>query len=233
MSLTRDIAPFAQEQLTTKGYAIIKPDFLLQESAEIVEHYVHAFLVACGYFLGSKVGFHFLKGVGSAISLPIHTEGIHLPTGVHPYFSLACFSNAASGGETRLYDARTAAQMLNEFNSDLADVAIDYISGSYDLPPCRRTLVEHHPEWGSVLRFRSGFKSNTYVTYPPGLTPEEIEANVVSIISQAEILRHKWEVGDMLIVNNHITLHDRMPYEGTRIMLRVRYDDHINCKIAL
>lgn len=84
------------------------------------------------------------------------------------------------------------------------------------------------PEFGKVIRFRSKTKQNFIKEIPKGYNEDDIYDIVNNVLEKCVILDHKWSRGDILFVNNRITLHDRMPYAGLRIMLRVRFDDPNN-----
>ncbi len=50
-------------------------------------------------------------------------------------------------------------------------------------------------------------------------------------VHRSMIMSHTWRAGDLLFVNNLFTLHDRLPFQGERRMLRVRYDDPLNSRM--
>ena len=234
ISLSADVAPALQEALATTGAALIKPTFITVEPDDLLQIYLVSFMVCCGSFLGKQIGFHKISKIGEESAyLDVHTEGIYRGEGIFPYFALGCVKPADVGGNTRVYDARESAADLIKRKPAFQGVRIRYRSGAHPLEGQEHAIVEVDSEYGQVLRFRSGLKLKDYSELPKEVDPEDVERTVLDVLSDNMVLDHQWERGDILFVNNRVTLHDRTPYIGLRIMMRVRYSDTLNCKIML
>ena len=108
-SFSNEVLPFLLKNLDISGWALIQ----IKEYEENLEYRMLALSVLVGQFLGSNVGYHFLHSNGSDERLSAHSEGISNPDGIIPYFSLCCITSSETGGETRLFDGRIAAQKVN------------------------------------------------------------------------------------------------------------------------
>ncbi len=108
---------------------------------------------------------------------------------------------------------------------------IRYGSRAYPNEKAEYHLVENDSVFGDVLRHRSG-EGSEIVSASGDYTLEAIDAAVDDALNDSLILSHSWTKGDLLIVNNRITLHDREPYMGNRKILRVRYGDSLNKKFT-
>jgi alpha-ketoglutarate-dependent taurine dioxygenase len=87
-------------------------------------------------------------------------------------------------------------------------------------------------EHGSVLRYRAKTPNNKVIlTKNKKITEKYLYQTVDEVLQECVILKHRWTVGDILFVNNAITLHDRLPYVGVRKMLRVRFDEENNSTV--
>lgn len=84
--------------------------------------------------------------------------------------------------------------------------------------------------YGWVLRYRAKVVTNVMHGIDES-GAEKIYNCIDEILSRCIILDHAWENGDLLFVNNEITLHDREPFIGLRKMLRVRFGDTVNQNI--
>ena len=176
----------------------------------------------------SHIGVKTLAGEGSPNMLDIHVESIIYPTErMLGYFALGCLSPSNEGGETVIYDARLAANTILQNYPDLADVQIRYTSTTYDGQEATHGLVENVEGYGNTLRFRSKFSTNEIVSQLPyDLNEDSFYKLMEEIVEDSKTAEHQWKSGELVIVNNAITLHSRLPYQGARLMQRYRYNDH-------
>lgn len=159
---------------------------------------------------------------------PISTSCAHrddLRSQTLPIFALGCVQAAKQGGETRIFDAYKAAAKLHKEHPELAEVAIEYTTGAYKHATTCHPLLAQDQCGRFVLRYRANVPTNRVVNHPD---PDTVYAPVDEALAQSIAASHRWEVGDILFVNNMATLHDRLPYEGNRVMLRVRFGDPHN-----
>lgn len=231
-SISRDLWPIMRERLDKVGAVIIKPSHMLTEDDSILEQYLVGFMVACGWLLNKRIGFHKLRRTTMQEDLDVHTEGIYLRDGIFPFFGLGCIRPAGRGGNTRIYDARASALEIRCYNEHLHSVRARYRSAAHPEEFCEHSIVENDPDYGPVVRFRHGFDGVTYSELPDG-EAMAIQSKIMKILRKHVLLDHEWQRGDILIVNNRITLHDRTGFIGERVMLRVRYGDTLNCRIRL
>lgn len=191
--------------------AWMNADALLEEFVDIS--------VRIGEGVARSAGIHALCGK-NLDKLAIHCDGIYAPSGIIPYFALGCITPAKVGGKTRLFDARGAAEELLRDHPDIARTVIRYGSLGHpndhvDYPLCHQ----------GILRYRGDCETNSILELPCGYRSEEIYTKVENVIERCLIHEHTWERGDLLLVDNRCTLHDRTAFTGKRVMVRIRYDD--------
>jgi hypothetical protein len=184
-----------------------------------------------GRELSRGFGYHFLTGESDDNKLAAHTEGISYSSGIIPFFTLGCVRPSEIGGETRIFDARMAARLVFEHHPSLAKVVIEYSSLANRREGSFYPLVVCDRSWGNVLMYRAKVETNKIIGCR-GYGDEEVYHIIDEILEKCVVLKHNWRQGDMLFVNNRITLHDRLPFQGTRRMLRVRFDDPLNQRIS-
>lgn len=164
-----------------------------------------------------------LDSSGDSRYLPVHTEGIYRMTPPR-YFMLGCVTPSASGGNTLIYDGRSAAECIYREQPGLADVSILYASKAHNIAAEHRLVETRRMRDGSVpvLVFRDRTESNHLKTLPPQWSEESLYACVRGVLSRCVIKDHVWQKGDILVVDNHVTLHARSPFAGTRRLVRLR-----------
>ena len=221
-SVKNTLATFLSNHLKVTGWALVK----VSPSAKI-ESDLLIFSALAGQTFGDNFGYHTLDAEGSNETLSLHTEGISNEGGITPYFSLGCIQPSVSGGETRLFDGRKAATLIDA-DPELTDVVIEYSALANPRARVRYPLVITDSD--RVVRYRSKVETNLLINSSK-LSEDEVYLRVDSIIQSCLIVSHEWEAGDLLFVNNRITLHDRLPFIGRRRMLRVRYNDTLNARI--
>lgn len=226
-SITKDVYPYLGEHLKLNGYALVR---MYQKDSDMarIEYDLLSFAVIAGRSFSQSFAYHFLEGSGDVNPLPVHTEGVYAKAGVTPYFVLGCILPSAEGGQTRIYDARKAANLLREIDHTLPDVKFLYTSAAYAEEKAEHALIEKY-QGTDVLRYRSKGQHNKLIagTY----SEDYVHETVADVLKQSLVLEHAWTVGDVLFVNNNTTLHDRTPFNGRRRMLRVRFDDSNNRSI--
>ena len=223
-SLKRTVLPFVLSHLVTDGYAMIR-----LEDSFAHEHDMLIISALIGQSLAAHMSYKILEAESERAVLPAHTEGISYSSGIIPYFGLGAITAPKEGGETRIFDARIAACKLLAEHPSLAGVTIAYESLANPGEHAKYPLVVESVH-GKVLRYRGEVITNV-ICEAQGRTAKEIYQIVDHILSESVLLEHHWNVGDMLFVNNTMTLHDRLPFEGKRRMLRVRFGDQLNQKV--
>lgn len=214
------------EILNESGWALVQ---IHEASEESLLRTMLDISVRVGKSLSTNsLGYHILESRHAPEKLPAHTEGISNAAGIIPYFALGCLQPSVYGGETRIFDGRRAARLAQQ-DSLLSGVEIEYSALANPEAAKRHPLVVF--ERGGVLRYRSKVVTNRLVQTRSELNEEEIYKRVDAILEESVIACHKWQVGDLLFVNNEITLHDRLPFSGKRRMLRVRYNDTEHIKM--
>lgn len=216
------LLPFLDEHLPTVGWVLVK----LQPSDKIETDMLLVAALA-GQILGNDFGYHVLDTSDANEVLALHTEGISNEYGVIPYFALGCIKPSVSGGQTRLFDGRIAANKIAKI-PELSHVLIEYSALANPQSRIQHPLVI--PEHGGTVRYRSRVETNKVIN-PGGFSDNEMYRRVDEAIHSSLIVSHEWGVGDLLFVNNFITLHDRLPFVGRRRMLRVRYNDSLNFRV--
>lgn len=224
----KSVASAVSQQLNDVGYALITQTELPTQDVDL-EKQLTATLVVMGeiFELGRRVAYFTLRGKGSDDFLEHHTESIYAQAGITPYFALGCVQPAEEGGETSVYDGRQAASRLETGFPEIARAEIEYTSLAY---PKERSI--HKVCTDGVVRFRAGTVSDKIVNLPVGYTSETFYKTVESVLDSCLVLEHRWQRGDILLVNNMITLHSRAPYKGLRTMVRVRYDEPLNVSLS-
>jgi hypothetical protein len=222
VSIKNTLLSFLSSHLFVAGWALvkIKPSAKLESDLLIVS-------TLAGQAFGDNFGYHTLAADSSNDTLSLHTEGISNEGGIIPYFALGCIQPSVSGGETRLFDGRKAATLIDA-NPELADVIIEYSALANPQARVRYPLVVTDKE--RVVRYRSKVETNLMI-HSGKLSEDEIYQKVDKVIKDCLVISHRWEAGDLLFVNNLITLHDRLPFTGHRRMLRVRFNDTLNARI--
>ena len=175
----------------------------------------------------NHIGRLVLQGEGSGEWLLKHTEGIIFnEDSLLQYFALGCLEKAATGGRTFIYDARVAASLIDTKYPELADVRTKYISTVYEGQQSEHSLVTDDEQYGRVLRYRSKASTNIIVAgLPESMSEDDYYETIEVVLDESIIATHQWTPGELVVVNNHITLHSREPYEGPRKMVRFRFDD--------
>lgn len=221
-SIKNTLIPFLEKHLSTTGWALVKI-----EPSNKTEGDMLIITALAGQILGDNFGYHTLDATDSDEILAVHSEGISNEGGVIPYFALGCIKPADSGGETRLFDGRTAAKNISGIEG-LSSVVIEYSALANPNAKTRYPLVIS--EYGGTVRYRSKVETNLVLS-SGSFSENEMYQCVDESILKSMIVRHSWNAGDLLFVNNLFTLHDRLPFRGNRRMLRVRYNDTLNSRI--
>lgn len=180
---------------------------------------------ALGNLIGAQsLGVTHLRAPGSDVWLGRHTEMLTDASVPIRYFALGCLVPAAHGGETLLFDGRKAARLLLASVHGAREVRIRYRS-QYRPEVADHFLIFEDERRGPALRFRSATENNEIIAKPVGISEADLYAAVEDAVSRSLVLIHSWRAGELLLVDNHTTLHSRAPFAGLRHMLRFRYDD--------
>ena len=198
------------------GYALATME-VTPSNDEALERHLHVIQEKLGKMVADDVVVQLLHSEGSDERLAAHAEGIYCPGGITPYFSLSCIQSAVSGGQTRVFDAKLAAHFVEREHAGLGAVRIRYGSQSHPGVFATHDLIED-----GALRYRGKVHTNTMLNVDKD-EEDAVYLAVNSALERSLLLAHEWRRGDILIVDNQITVHDRMPFQGSRIMLRARY----------
>ncbi len=223
-SVLKEILPFLKQGLTTSGYG------LLQVKSDPLESDMLVLSGIIGQSLASNMSYHTLSQTNDKDWLAVHTEGVSYSKGVIPYFALGCIQKAETGGNTRIFDGKLAAEILRAEYPNMAKTVISYNSLANKQEGATYPLAVYNDLYGWVLRYRAKVITNILHGADES-DAEKIYQRVDEVLSRCIILDHAWENGDLLFVNNEITLHDRKPFTGLRKMLRVRFGDTVNQNI--
>ena len=128
----------------------------------------------------------------------------------------------------------TAYLGLTDFAQQLTDLPIGF-GASYDNIAAEHRLVETRRMTARsvpVLVFRDKTESNHLKTLPPEWSEESLYACIRGALSRCVIKDHAWRRGDILVVDNHVTLHARSPFSGTRrlVRLRINHSESAGCR---
>ena len=151
----------------------------------------------------------------------------------------------ASGGETEFADLRAAWDALPETRLRELDGLIvehsifrsrsqigfaDFNDDIFkELPPVPQALVRHHYDSGRTSLYLASHASHII-----GWPVEEGRALIEELIAfatQAQfVYQHRWTVGDLVMWDNHCTMHRGRPYDDTqrRVMHRTTVSDFAN-----
>lgn len=209
----------ACRDVVTRGYVNLRTD---ADSAAIAE-----LATLVGRVRGaSSIGVVTVRGNGAGSWLPMHTESLNLDeSDLNQCFALGCLESATVGGATCLYDGRRAARFLATNYPEMLGVQVRYRSNAYPGEEATHPLIWDDPDYGLVLRYRSQLDTNTVVSVPASMTEDEMYRRVDEALRDALTLAHRWRPGDFLLVNNRTMIHAREPYDGSRALVRCRYDD--------
>lgn len=223
VSIKQDILPFVKNRLDGVGWALLQ----IENSSDKLESDMLIIASIIGQSLAINMGYHIIQGDSSDEHLPAHTEGISNTSGIIPYFALGCITPSRIGGETRIFDGRLAARKVDSIK-ELSGVTIEYTSLANPEECVDYPLV--CPDFGRTLRYRSKVVTNRVIC-SGNLSENEMYQKVDSILEESLMPSHSWSSGELLFVNNLVTIHDRFPFSGVRSMLRIRYDDQINSRV--
>jgi alpha-ketoglutarate-dependent taurine dioxygenase len=173
--------------------------------------------------LGSQIDLVDLIRDDGKKPLAAHTETIYHKTPLR-YFILGCVRPSNLGGETTVFDARIAADLVAKEAPELASARIEYRSGSHRAHAVHQLVQTRSLRKGprSVLVFRQHAYTNTILELPSKWTERTFYSFMDSVLAKSVATRHAWSVGDVLIVDNHVSLHSREPFTGARAMIRAR-----------
>lgn len=169
--------------------------------------------------------------------LPLHTDGLLVGEGVDLIILYAAeFRDVPGSGETYVSDQLTAwAEMPGHLRRVLDDYEIEYLvteRGYFPTVPEDWYAIPATRDYGRVRSL------NLATAFPPDVTPRSWEVRVkgmdtessdrffteldLFLRSQRYTYTHRWQVGDLLIIDNQRTLHGRTAISpgGTRVLFR-------------
>jgi alpha-ketoglutarate-dependent taurine dioxygenase len=202
-------------RLEASGYLLIESSSDEDELEEM--------MLSIGGGLGRRASSALLDSPGEPEALAVHTEGLYAPNPPR-YFLLGCVETARGGGETTIYDARAAAKLIASEHPELLATRMHYTSGHHNLSSVRPLVTADGSGRGDVLIFRQGPSGNECLL-PPGWEEKSFYGYMGTVLDRSLILAHEWKPGNIVIVDNSVTLHGRRGFTGRRRMIRVRVDD--------
>ncbi|MFD5797544.1 TauD/TfdA dioxygenase family protein [Streptomyces diastatochromogenes] len=169
--------------------------------------------------------------------LPVHTDGLLVGERVDLIILYAAeFSDAPGSGETYISDQLTAwAEMPEHLRRVLDEYEIEYLvteRGYFPTVPEDWYAIPVTRDYGRVKSL------NLATAFPPDVTPRSWEVRVKGmdpelsdrffteldafLRSERYAYTHRWQVGDLLIIDNQRTLHGRTAIGpgGTRVLFR-------------
>lgn len=223
-SISKEVIPFVLSGLDSDGFSLVSIP-----KSEKPETDMLAVSAIVGSKLANDFSYHVLNGEGDG-KLAAHTEGIYYPSGIIKFFALGCVIPSKTGGATRIFDGRIAARIITNTYPGLSGVEIKYSSLAHKDQFAYHPVVVETESHGITLRYRSNVVTNE-ISNKQGLTDDFIYKVIDEVLEDSAVVTHMWSPGDLLFVNNQFTLHDRLPYSGTRKMLRIRFDDPTHQRI--
>lgn len=184
-----------------------------------------AYMLEIGSEYGSQADVLMKSGVGSSDEVPVHSETVHLPVDVMcRYVLLGCVQASAVGGETVIYDSRLAAMRLAAAAPEFANTQVEYRSPHHLGKAAVHPLTAPQTVRPFPFLYRSRDRSNIVRadTLPQGANEDDFYAATEPAVRGAQITAHRWQEGDIVIIDNRKTLHSRNPYQGNRRLLRMR-----------
>ena len=216
------VKPYVEQELALRGFALVRVDTgMARRETDMI---ILASLV--GQNLGQNFSYRIIESLREDAVLAAHSEGISFTAGIVPAFALGCITAAASGGETRLFDGRRAAHLVQERHPEWVKTIVHYTSLGNEGESSFYPLIIADPKHGPVLRYRSKVSTNRVDLKPPA-DIDRFYATVDAILEECLIVTHHWQGGDLMFVDNSWTLHDRLPFKGHRRMARIRFGDSV------
>jgi alpha-ketoglutarate-dependent taurine dioxygenase len=153
-------------------------------------------------------------------AVPFHTENLYLYK--PPYFLLLyCDAPADEGGETLLVRGDEALGHLSSGVRELLERT--RVRVRYRDYCVARHLVASHPIDGSrVLLFLEPDPAvDRTLEVGAGPLDTAVLSELRGAIAACEVRQQRWQVGDLLFIDNFKVLHARTPYVGPRLLRRV------------
>ena len=214
------VPPAALSELAMDGYTIVRG---------VDPLHMNEAMERMGLQLGTTTNTLGLISAGASKPLPVHVEGLyHADT--TPYLLLGCIGASAVGGETQVYDARTAARIMLDEWPQADGIQFEHRAALHPGVKSITPLIDQRGDT-AVLRFCDTPENNRFTQTPEGFNETEFYEFARNVLRRSLVHSQTWNEGDVLIINNGITLHGRSPFEGQRRMLRVRVDDPVRKKL--
>lgn len=193
-SIKNEVVPFLKKNLEQTGVALIHQESELCGSD--LEKQLLVLTVLSGQKLSSDFAYYSFEGQGTDVWLPAHVENIYAIDGIIPYFALGCVSSAYSGGDTRIFDSRKAAKILEKEYPTLMKTKIRYGSQAHPTQSAIYKLVEKDKKYGNVLRYRAQVFTN-FVEEVGDAHYEIADVYKITdeILERSVIDQHAWKEG--------------------------------------
>lgn len=165
-----------------------------------------------------------LLGFGDPQELGIHGETIYAAK-MCRFFMLGCIQPAVVGGESLVFDAVSAAEVVRNEYPELSDVKIEFNAESSGAGKMTRPLLSSGVGSETFLCYRQFYGPDVLSGLPTNISREQFHYVLDEIVQEHTIYDRKLEKGEIIIVDNLRTLHGRRSFEGFRKMLRLRLND--------
>lgn len=157
--------------------------------------------------------------------VPYHNDHLYfykLPR----YLLLYCDSPAQAGGDTLIVRGDEAfRQMTPALRETLEHLRVRVRMGDCCVT---RSLLGTHPIDGSRVLLFADTTSDAVCILEVGGQP--LDANLLaelrSLLGALQTRRHRWQRGDLLLIDNIRTMHARTAYTGPRLLRRVSIGPH-------
>ncbi len=164
--------------------------------------------------------------------LEIHTECIYEEKPIE-YLALFGIETPRNGGEIAIYDARCAALLLLNEAPELAVVTIRYGTGAYPGRTAAHPIIYRNSDNEYVLRIRMTPRHNHVLNLPPNWDIDAFYDKISAFLERSHLSSVRLTPGNVLYLNNRITLHSKLPHRSLMNYVRVRIDDPNNFAMKL
>jgi alpha-ketoglutarate-dependent taurine dioxygenase len=157
--------------------------------------------------------------------VPFHNDSLFLCKPPH-YILLYCDLAATEGGETLVTRADDASRQLSPALREVLErVRVRVRQG--DLCFTRSLLTRHPLDGSEVLLFWDpGMSTDSSLEVLGETGDTDVVGQLRQLLRGAEVHRHAWRQGDLLILDNFKVLHARTAFSGCRRLRRLLVGPH-------
>lgn len=157
--------------------------------------------------------------------VPFHNDSLFLCKPPH-YILLYCDLPAAEGGDTLIVRGDDAFRRLGpSLREALGRHRVRVRQGDWCFT---RSLLGTHPLDGSraLLFWDPGMSTDSTLEVNGQPLGADVLAQLRALLDTAEVRRHCWRRGDLLVMDNFKVLHARTAFTGPRVLRRVLVGPH-------